>query len=87
VFESAPAVHQHEGGDGSVPNRPRPDGKADETGDANQAEDRGHLQAACPAQHEPQERPKNLATIQGIDGQDVENQQTTSMESTASTNR
>ncbi len=75
VLQAAPAVHQHEGRDSSVPDGLRPDGETDESCHSDQAEDRGHHQAASSSEHKPEQGAKNLAAIQGIDGKDVEHQQ------------
>jgi hypothetical protein len=75
VPQSAPAIHQHEDGNGPKPNVMRPEGETDESDDADETEDRGYHQASSAAQHKPEQRSKDLATIQGINGQNVENQQ------------
>ena len=49
--------------------------QADEPGDPNESDDCGGHQAARTAQHEPEEGAKDLAAVQWVDGQDIENQQ------------
>ena len=52
-----------------------PEGKSDERGHTHEAEDGRDHQAAGASQHKPEQRAKNLAAIERIDGQDVEDQQ------------
>jgi hypothetical protein len=52
-----------------------PEGETDEPGHPQEAENGGHHQAAGASYYKPQQRPKNLAAIQRIDGQHVENEQ------------
>jgi hypothetical protein len=75
VLQAAPAIHQHEDGDRSEPDGFHPDGEGDNPGHAHKAKDRGHHQAAGSSEYKPEQRAKNLAAIQGINWQDIEDQQ------------
>ncbi len=52
-----------------------PEREADESGDSDQAKDRGDHQTAGTSHHKPEQGAKDLAAIERIDGKDVEDQQ------------
>ena len=53
----------------------RQEGETDEHDDADETKNRGYHQTPGAAQDKPEQGPEDLATIQGINGQNVENQQ------------
>src|SRR6202051_1455812 len=67
VLQAAPATHQHEESDRSQQDVSAPEGKTDESGDSDQANDRGDHQAARAAQHKPDQGAEYLAAIQRVD--------------------
>src|SRR5882757_10347891 len=75
VAESAPAIHDHEDGDGSVPGGLHPESKHDEPSGADQAKGGHYHEAAGPSDYKPEKGSKNLAAVERIDGEHVENQQ------------
>jgi hypothetical protein len=52
-----------------------PESETDEADDADETEDRAYHQAPGAPQDKPEQGPKDLATIEGIDGENVEKQQ------------
>jgi hypothetical protein len=54
VLQSAPAIHEHENGDGAEPKIARPQRNADECCHTYEPQNRGHHQAAGAAQHKPE---------------------------------
>src|SRR5580658_2542255 len=72
---AAPAVHQHVSRDGEEPDRLLENGKTDECGGTDEADDGGDLKAPTAPQRKPEQRAQNLPAIEGIDGQDVESEQ------------
>ena len=74
MFESAPATHHHEDRDRSQPHVLPPQGETDEADDSDQAEDRGHHQAASATERKPEQRAKDLAAVEGINGQNIKDQ-------------
>src|SRR5580700_9082721 len=75
VLPSTPAIHQHEDSENSIPNRLRIYRQNDEPGHADEAEDGGDHETAGASEHKPKQRTQNLAAIERIDRQDVEDQQ------------
>ena len=75
LLQPLPAVHQNECGDNSKPDGLKPQGEEDKAGHAEEADDRGRHQAAGASHDKPEQGPKNLAAIQRIDWEHVENQQ------------
>jgi hypothetical protein len=62
-------------GDRPEPDGTHPQGEDEEPNNAHKAQDRGHHQAAGASKHKPQQRAKNLPTVQRIDRKHVEDQQ------------
>jgi hypothetical protein len=52
-----------------------PKGEGEESGDADEADDGGSHQAAGAAQWKPKQGTENLAAIERIDGEHIEDQQ------------
>ena len=76
LLKSAPAAEQQINRDEAEPVITVLGGEGDEAEDAHDSKHRGHHQAARFAQHEPQQGAQDLAAVEGIDGQDVEYEQT-----------
>jgi hypothetical protein len=75
MFQSSPAVHEHENRDRPEPEIPAHKCPDNEAGDSEKSQNCGDHQAASSSQDKPEKGSKNLTPIQGIDGQDVEDQQ------------
>jgi hypothetical protein len=75
VLQSSPAIHEHEERENAVPDGMPPQSKSDESGHAHKTEQGGDHQASRPSYDKPKQRAENLAAVQRIDGQHVEDQQ------------
>src|ERR1700746_2298911 len=75
MLKSSPAIHEHEERENAVPDGMPPQSKSDESGHAHKTEQGGDHQASRPSYDKPKQRAENLAAVQRIDGQHVEDQQ------------
>jgi hypothetical protein len=75
LFQAAPATHQHEESDRTQPDILPPQRQTDETNDAYQSDDCSDHQTASAPKHKPEQGAEDLAAVEGINGQDIENQQ------------
>ena len=76
VSQTLPAVEEDKYGYDADPDRLCDDCKQDKGPDANEAYDRHGDQAPGAADQEPEQGAEDLSAVQGIDGQEVEDQQT-----------
>jgi hypothetical protein len=76
MLQAAPAVQQQKSGHDAVPRRPRVNRQDEKAGYTEKSEDGGDHQAAGASQDEPEQGAQNLAAVQRVDRQDVEDQQT-----------
>jgi hypothetical protein len=75
VFQSTPAIQEHEDGDRPEPAGSAPEGETDKGDTADKAEDGRYHQTAGAPEHKPEQGPKDLAAIQRINGKNVEAEQ------------
>ena len=71
---AAPAVHEHEGGESTVPDGLRPDGETDESRHSIKPKIVATINCVL-THHKPEKGSENLTAIQRIDRKDVERQQ------------
>ena len=74
-LEAVPAIEACVGGDEAGPNGLFKECEHDEPGDSEEAQKRSDQQAARAAERKPEQGAKNLAAVEGVDGENVENQQ------------
>src|SRR5207247_10130820 len=75
VLQSTPAIQQHKGRDHAKPHRLQPDGDSNEPDYAYHPKNSCGHEAASAAQHEPEQRTQNLAAVERVNRQHVEDQQ------------
>src|SRR5579871_5915869 len=75
MLQSAPTVHKHENRNGREPEIPAHKCPDNETGDSDESQNRCHHQASRAPQDKPEKGAKNLTTVQGIDRENVEDEQ------------
>src|SRR6185437_10115720 len=75
VFQAAPAIQQHVGSHCAQPHISRPERKSDKTNYADEAENCRDHQAASATKDKPQKRPQDFPAIQGVNRQNVEDEQ------------
>jgi hypothetical protein len=63
MLQPAPAIHQHEGRDGYVPDGVRKERKPDERRHSYKSDDGCDHQTSPAPDHEPEQRSKNLAAV------------------------
>lgn len=72
VLQAAPAIEQHENGDGCEKDIANPNREANKSNDSHEPENSRNQQAARTAQNEPQQATKNLSAVEWVDGQHIE---------------
>jgi hypothetical protein len=77
LHQPPPAVHQDEHTHNGEPNALGSDGQHEQTRNSDQSNYGSDHQAAGAAYPKPEQGAKNLAAIKRINGQQIENQQTT----------
>jgi hypothetical protein len=74
-FESVPAIHPGIGGDQAQPDGLLVQRQKDKAGDPYKSENRCDEQAARAPEWEPEQRTEDLSAIEGVDGQDIEDEE------------
>jgi hypothetical protein len=75
LLQSAPAIHQNERGQNSEPHGLHSQREDDEPSHTEETDDRGRHQTASAAHYKPKQGPKNLAAIERINREHIEDQQ------------